>query len=374
MKLLILGGTAWLGHRTALAAAAEGHRVTCAARGISGPAPSGTRFLQVDRDAEDGLAAAAAEDWDAVIDVSRQPGQVRRAVRDLSASTDFYVFVSTGNVYASQKEFGQDEDSPLLPPLDREVMESMDSYGPAKVACERTVTEAFDVGSRAIVRAGLIGGPGDTSGRSGYWPLRFAYPSDDGGRVLVPAAGSQPTQLIDVRDLAEWLICVARERTPGVFNATGHTVPFAGHLETAARVAAAYRASPGDDAAVSAAPPMGPVHLVEAPGEWLAEQSVNEWSGPRSLPLWLSDPDWHGMNARSNQRALAAGLNLRSLADTLADTLEWEAEQCGNSGSGGSRRAGLEPQEERELLALLDAERRDAGGTAAAGKDPQGRR
>ena len=336
MKLLILGGTAWLGHRTALTAAAEGHQVTCAARGTSGAPPPGVRFMAADRDADGGLAAAAAEDWDAVIDVSRQPGQIRRAVRDLAPVAGFCVFVSTGNVYASQQDRGQDEDAPLLAPLDADVMETMESYGQAKVAGEQAVTAGFGEGRRAIVRAGLIGGPGDTSGRSGYWPLRFAHPGSD-GRVLVPDAPQQPTQLIDVRDLAQWLVDLAREQTAGVFNATGNTIPFAEHLAAAAGIS---RDTPG----------RVPAGAVPAPEAWLREQGVAEWSGSRSLPLWLQDPSWHGMNARSNARAQQAGLCLRRLDRTLADTLAWEED----AGVDRPRGAGLTRAEERGLLALLD--------------------
>ncbi|UWX98275.1 oxidoreductase [Arthrobacter zhaoxinii] len=347
MKLLILGGTAWLGHQTALAAAAEGHQVTCAARGRSGEPPAEASFLRVDRDADDGLAAAAEQHWDAVIDVSRQPGQVRRAVRDLRDAADFYVFVSTGNVYASQREFGQDEDAALLAPLAGDVMVDMESYGPAKVACEEAVTEGFGAGASAIIRAGLIGGPGDTSGRSGYWPLRFAQ----GGSVLVPEAPDQPTQLIDVRDLARWLVLVARERSAGVFNAVGDTVPFAAHLAAAADAAGGAGAAGEGDANRGGAPGTA----VPVPTRWLRGQGVNEWSGPRSLPLWLEDPDWHGMNARSNVRACSAGLQLRPLRQTLADTLAWEEA----AGVERPRGAGLTREEERNLLArLADADPR----------------
>ena len=355
MKLLILGGTAWLGNQTAFAAAAQGHRVTCAARGTSGRPPSGTGFLPVDRDADDGLAGPAGEHWDAVIDVSRQPGQVRRAVRDLAGTADFYVFVSTGNVYASQAERGQDEDAALLPPLEADVMESMESYGPAKAACEAAVTAGFGADRRAIGRAGLIGGPGDTSGRSGYWPLRFAHPADDTGRVLVPDAGTQPTQLIDVRDLAQWLVDLAVGRTPGIFNAVGETVPLRRHLELAAQAA---RERAGEAGGEPSARPAPVPSQVPAAQEWLLGQGVTEWSGPRSLPLWLADPDWHGMNARSNLRARRAGLSLRPLAETLADTLAWEEA----AGVDRPRGAGLARADERGLLGLLD-EFRAAGKT-----------
>ncbi|MCQ1995913.1 oxidoreductase [Arthrobacter sp. zg-Y1171] len=343
MKLLILGGTAWLGHQTAAAALAAGHDVTCAARGSSGEPPTGADFLRVDRDADDGLAAAAGEHWDAVIDVSRQPGQVRRSVRDLRSGGCFYVLVSTGNVYASQRELGQAEDAPLLAPLAADVMDSMESYGPAKVACEQAVAAGFGAGSHALVRAGLIGGPGDTSGRSGYWPLRFAQ----GGPVLVPDVPNQPTQLIDVRDLAQWLVRVAEQRTAGVFNAVGETVPFTEHLAEAAAAAGAGEPPARNSRVADPAPPR---ITVPAAPQWLREQGVNEWSGPRSLPLWLEDPDWHGMNARSNARARSAGLRLRPLRQTLKDTLAWEEA----AGVGRPRGAGLTPAEERDLLARLE--------------------
>ncbi|WP_246657794.1 epimerase [Arthrobacter yangruifuii] len=254
-------------------------------------------------------------------------------------------------MYASQKEFGQDEDAPLLPPLTADVMEGMDSYGPAKVACEAAVTAGFGPARRAIVRSGLIGGPGDPSGRSGYWPQRFAHADGAEGRVLVPDAPDQPTQLIDVRDLARWLVQVAEERTAGVFNAVGETVPLQQHLALAAAAGGGAAGAAEPDASFpGAGPSVLPRSAVPAPGGWLLGQGVREWSGPRSLPLWLADPDWHGMNARSNARATAAGLRLRPLQQTLTDTLAWEEA----AGVERSRGAGLTREEECALLARLD--------------------
>ena len=195
MKLLVLGGTAWVGHTVAATALAAGHHVKCLARGVD--VPDGTVLVHADRDRDDALASVAAEHWDAVIDVARQPGHVRRAVRDREPMVERYVFVSSGNVYASQKEIGQNEDALRLDPLNADVMASMEDYGAAKVACENAVLAGFGSSRTVIARAGLIGGPGDLSGRSGYWPWRFAHPSGGDGAVLVPDAPELPTAIIE---------------------------------------------------------------------------------------------------------------------------------------------------------------------------------
>jgi len=329
MKLLVLGGTAWLGGEVARAAVAAGLDVTCVTRGSA--IPGGARLVAADRDQDDALREVAAERWDAVVDVARQPGHVRRAVRDLEASADRYVFVSTGNVYASQEEVGADEDAALLEPLVSDSYEDPEEYGAAKVAGENAVAAAFGPGRSLIARAGLIGGPGDPSGRTSYWPWRFANPSNPEGWVLAPDAAGLPVGIIDVRDLADWLVRSTAAGTAGVFNAMGTPVPFPAHLESAQLVAGR------------------PGRIVTAPEQWLRDHEVNEWGGPRSLPLWLVDHDWYGFNGRSNARALAAGLELRPLAETLADSLSWRVAQA----SGTSFPAGLSDDDERKLLGLV---------------------
>jgi nucleoside-diphosphate-sugar epimerase len=358
-RILILGGTAWLGREIARAAVHRGHEVTCVARGESGEVPDGVTLVRADRDHDDGLAAVAAStstdpgtgSWDAVIDVSRQPGQVRRAVRDL-ATSGVYIFVSTCNVYAEQNQTSDgateaDENAPLLGPLEVDVMESMEDYGRAKVACEEAVRNRFDPERFLIARSGLIGGPGDLSGRTGYWPTRFAHPSRPDGTVLVPADRELSTQLIDVRDLASWLVSAAEgdargeagaggeagtaSNARGIMNAVGDRITLGDHLATARSVA-------GHTAALDA-----------ADTEWLVRHEVGEFAGPKSLPLWLSDPDWRGFMARSNARAKAAGLTLRPLAETLADGLAWEIE----AGLDQPHGAGLTAADERELLEEL---------------------
>lgn len=324
MRLLVLGGTAWLGGEVAAEGVRRGHEVVCLARGESGEVPTGARLVRGDRDRSDAYDGVGGH-WDAVVDVARHPGHVRGAVAALD--TDRYLFVSTGNVYAETAPLHQDETAALLPPLESDRMASMEEYGSAKVACEQAVLEAF--GDRALIaRAGLIGGPGDTSGRSGYWPWRFAHPS--GAAVLVPAAGDRSSELIDVRDLAGWLVRSAEDGVGGVFNAVGPEVAVCTHLATAQRVAGFTG------------------EVVAAPEAWLAEQGVEEWMGPRSLPLWLADPDWQGFAARNGDKARAAGLTHRPLEDTLRDALTWEEAQ-----EAHPHGAGLTDDDERDLLQLL---------------------
>ncbi len=334
MKLLVLGGTAWLGRTLALEALGRGHSVTCLARGDSGDVLPGVRFVRADRSSSSSDVAYAqvvGEHWDVVIDVATQPGHVRGAVAELHAVVGQYIFVSSGSVYASQRKLNQDESAPIQEPLESDVMESMADYGRAKVACESAVTSVFGSERSLVARVGLIGGPGDTSGRSGYWPWRFSRPSNSSGTVLVPDAPDLPAALIDVRDLAEWLITCAERGTVGVFNATANQLPFTDHLATARSVAGRR----GDTVAASSA--------------WLVDQGVQNWAGPRSLPLWLSDRDWFGLSAHDVSRARGAGLVSRPLEQTLADTLEWELDRA----QPGPHGAGLTDEEERSLLAQL---------------------
>jgi 2'-hydroxyisoflavone reductase len=318
MRMLLLGGTAWLGRTVAQEALRRGHDVTCLARGSADP-PQGVTFVTADRDLDHGLDAVAGETWEAVVDVTRHPGQARRAVRDLSAR--HRVLVSTGNVYARFDAIEQGEDSALRDALDGDVMTDMEVYGEAKVACENALRDA--AGTATIVRSGLIGGPGDWSGRTGYWPWRFAHPV--GERVVVPDELDFPCAIIDVRDLAAWLVTVAEHRVDGTFNATGPTTGLADVLATAARVAG------------SSAEPL-PVAR-----EVLAELGIGAWMGPASLPLWIDDVEWRGFATLDTSRARAAGLVTRPLEETLRDTLAFEETRT------EPRRAGLADDDERRV-------------------------
>jgi nucleoside-diphosphate-sugar epimerase len=299
MRILVLGGTAWLGRTVVQHALDTGHDVTCVARGSE--VPTGARLVRADRDRDDALTGVASERWDAVVDVSRTPEHVRRAARDLEPVADRYVLVSTVSVYASQAERGADEHAAVLEPSDDPA-----EYGAAKVACERAVLDAFGPERASIARAGLVGGPGDHTGRSGYWPWRFARAAEIGRPVVVPARTDRPTSVIDVRDLAGWLVGAAEGRRAGIHDVPGEVVTLGQHLEEA-------RAAAGVD-----------VPVVALADEVLLARGVAPWAGERSLPLWIPDDDHQGMNDRPADRARSAGLRRRPLAETLTDVLAWE--------------------------------------------------
>jgi hypothetical protein len=272
-----------------------------------------------------------ASRWDAVVDVSRQPGQVRRAVAALEPVTSHFVFVSSSNVYAVHSGLATDESVALLAPLAGDVMEDMGTYGEAKVACEAAVLEAFGGDRSLVARAGLIGGPDDATGRSGWWPWRFTHPVGADGAVLTPDDPDLPMSLIDVRDLAAWLVRCADAGTSGIFDAVGEPSTLGGLLAAAREVA-------GHD---------GPV--VSAPADWLAEHGVQEWMGEDSLPLWVSDPEWRGFGAHTGAAARGAGLTNRPVTDTLRDAAAYEEGRAASD----PRRCGLSNETERRLLGLL---------------------
>jgi nucleoside-diphosphate-sugar epimerase len=326
MALLVLGGTAWLGREVAAAGVALGQEVTILARGRSGAPPDGVEVVRADRDEPGAYAEVRDRDWDVVVDVARQPSHVAGALEALGDRTGSWVFVSSASVYAGDQVPGADETAELLAAHEADD-EGWETYGARKVAGERLVLAA--VGDRALVaRSGLIAGPGDHTDRTGYWPLRFAHPASPDGAVLVPDS-SLLTQVLDVRDLARWLVRAGLSRASGVDNASGPTIPLADHLAVARTVA-------GHTGAV-----------VPVDQDWLAAREVAPWSGERSLPLWLPLPEYAGFMARSTAAAEALGLVARPLEQTLADTLAWEVA----SGPGRARKAGLSASDELALLA-----------------------
>src|SRR6266536_2219638 len=212
MKLLILGGTVFLGRYLVESALARGHEVTLFNRGQHSPQlyPA-VEKLRGDRDGA--LDALRGREWDAVIDTSGYyPRVVEQSVALLREAVPYYLFVSSISAYADLSK-PPSEDSPTseLPP---DATESLDFYGPLKAECERVVRRAYG-DAAAIVRPGLIVGPHDPTGRFTYWPYRIAR----GGDVLAPEPRDKPVQPIDVRDLGEWLESLAERRLSGTFNA-----------------------------------------------------------------------------------------------------------------------------------------------------------
>lgn len=338
MRILILGGTAFLSAATARAALRRGHQVTCLARAATSGPPEGASLVRADRDrGPEAYAQVGIQDWDAVIDVSSQPLHVRQALAALAGRTRHWTFVSTVSVYADDSSPEQDESAPTHEPLPADRFTEMSDYGAAKVACENAVDEALRERAH-IVRAGLIGGPGDASDRVGYWPARFARPADD--EVLVPATGG-PVQLIDVDDLASWIVEAAERGLAGTYNATGDPVGLSDVLELSQRITGDRRR---------------PVP-VDAP--FLLENGVTYWAGPESLPLWIP-AEAAGFGTRSCTAARDLGMRRRPLEETLARSLDDERER----GLDRERRAGLSPATERRVLAAWRAEH-DADAAAA---------
>ena len=315
MKLLLLGGPRFLGRAVVDAALARGHEVTMFNRGRTNP----ELFPEVERivgDRTESLGALRDRAWDGVIDTCGYlPATVRASAVALAGSGS-YCFVSSISVYADFRQVN-DEDGPIaqlgdLP--DSEVTDA--SYGPLKGLCEDAVRDVF--GARAlVVRPGLIVGPHDPTGRFTYWPHRVAR----GGEVLAPAPPDAPTQFVDVRDLAAWMVELSARGATGTYNATHPGVTWADLLAACRRVT-------GSGAEIT---------WVE-PG-FLVEQEVGPWL---ELPLWLADPDAEYADRVDVSRALDAGLTFRPLDETVRATLD-EAET--------TDAAGLRPEREAELLA-----------------------
>lgn len=351
-RWLVLGGTRFLSSAVAATALARGHEVVCAARGASGSVPPGARLVPVDRDTVGALDPLRGERFDAVVDVARMSlPWVRSALDALAAGAGHWTFVSSISAYRDSGAVGQGVDGALLAP--RESAETTEpdgdpeAYGAIKVASEEAVRAA--VGDRAlVVRAGLICGTGDLSDRFGYWPARFAR----GGRAVVPDAPDQPAQIVDVRDLAEWIVGCGEKQLTGTFDASGPRSTLGAVLDEIADAVGAP-----DLERV----PVDPDVLIVA--------GVESWAGPRSLPLWLPPTHW-GMTSRDTAPAAAAGLRSRPVADTARAALEYER----SLGLDRDRRAGLTPAEEAELLppaAPTPASRgrsvREPGSTRVAG-------
>ena len=323
MRLLILGGTQFLGRAVAVRACSVGHDVTFAARGGAGSVPSKARFVAVDRDQSDGLAVLAGDRFDAAVDVSRHPGQVRRAHAALAGRVDHWTFVSTTSVYADTATRGQNATTaPLLVPMSPEIEHStLETYGAAKVASEAIFgRDAF------ICRPGLIVGPGDPTGRFTYWAARLAR----GGEMLVPDRPDHPLQYIDVRDLAAWIVRAAEKRLIGRFDALGPTQTRRAFLDDGAATLGTACCFTWVDAA------------------FLERHGVRIGSGPRSLPYPM--PDTIAEGTRDVAASVAAGLVIRPLSNTLRDTLSWLRTSGGHLG-------GLAASEETAILAAWHAER-----------------
>ncbi|MDN4160902.1 NAD-dependent epimerase/dehydratase family protein [Nocardioides abyssi] len=331
MRILVLGGSVFLSRAVAEEALARGHEVVCACRGTSGSVAAGATHVPLDRAAADPDEVAAAlggAAYDAVVDVARQPSWVRAAVAAVPDA--HWVFVSTINVYADESTpGGRPGTLPLRAPVhdDTDLAVDPEAYGPMRVACEAIVRDGAT--SAAVVRPGLIVGPGGPTGRFTYWPARFAAVASH-PTVLAPGDPEDVVQVVDVRDLATWVVTLAEQRTTGDLDGVGEPTAIRDLL-----AAVALGAGGGD------------ALLRWVPAADLEARGVQPWAGDRSVPLWLPRPAYDGMLAHDVAPSLAAGLTLRPVADTARDTLAWLR------GTPDAPVTGLTLAEEAEILAAL---------------------
>jgi nucleoside-diphosphate-sugar epimerase len=320
MRILVLGGTRFLSHEVAILAVERGHDVTCAARGQSGAAPDGARLVPLDRADPDGFRPYEGARFDAVLETATRPSWVRRALDALSDGAGHWTYVSSCSVYSDEKTPHQRADAPTLPAAPEGADETdMSIYGELKMASETAVRERRGADA-FIVRPGLIVGPGDPSGRYTYWVERLSR----GGEVLAPGHPEDSTQVIDVRDLAEWLVDSMEAGRAGTLDALGLPTPLGSLLDRTATD--------------------GPLDLRWVDHAELARLEVEPWMGPRSLPLWLPLPEYAGFMTRDVSESVAAGLRFRPIADTARDTLQWLR------ATPDAARTGLTAEEEAELL------------------------
>jgi 2'-hydroxyisoflavone reductase len=322
MKILIIGGTRFLGRHLVNSARVRGHEVTLFNRGLTNP----DLFRTVDTisgDREKDLDQLSGEQWDAVIDTCGYfPRIVRMSAEALKDKVEQYVFISSISVYADFKKTGINESYPVGK-IEDETMEEItgESYGPLKALCEKAVQDVFGISS-LIIRPGLIVGPHDPTDRFTYWPARIAR----GGDVLVPDKPSALTQIIDARDLSDFIIQLIEQNVSGVFNATGEPLPLGTLFDTCKQVS-------GSDA-----------NFKWASVEFLNQNKVAPWS---DMPVWLPDTDEEkGFSRVDISKAIHAGLVISPLAETIKDIIMWAFEIPADH----EWKAGLKAERELELL------------------------
>ncbi|HWS86089.1 MAG TPA: NAD-dependent epimerase/dehydratase family protein [Pyrinomonadaceae bacterium] len=340
MKLLILGGTKFLGRHVVEGALARGHEVTLFNRGRLNPG----LFPEVEKlrgDRDGGLDALRGRRWDAVVDPSGySPRVVRDSARLLRDAVEHYTFVSSQSAYRDTSVPGVDESYPVGTIADERLREAealkqseltaapffWEVYGALKALCERAAEEEMP-GRVLQVRAGLVVGPHDYSDRFTYWPRRVS----EGGEVLAPGDPERQVQFVDARDLAAWILEMAEARRAGTFNATGPD-----YRLTMGRVLEVCRGTTGSDA-----------RFVWADERFLLDAGVGPWM---EMPLWTPQAGEDNVNRHfmevSVEKALAAGLRFRPLSETVRDTLEWDLSRPADT----ERRAGLAREKEREVL------------------------
>ena len=338
LRILILGGTGFMGPYQVRYALGRGHKVTTFNRGKTHPGGLPKEVEQLIGDRNGQLDALKDRQWDVAIDnPTTLPAWVRDAAKILEGNVEHYVFISTISVYADTNK-GADENAPLAnydgPDPYKETLEAMKAsgyktYGPLKALSEKEAEKWFP-GKTLIIRPGLIVGPRDETDRFTYWPVRI----DRGGEVLAPGDASDPVQFIDARDLAEWTIRMAENRETGIFNGTGPAKPL-----VIGQMLNGIKATLNSDA-----------RFTWVPGGFLEKEKVEAWS---DMPVWTGNES--GMARTNISRAVSKGLTFRPLAETARDALAWFKSQSQDRQS--KMKAGLTPEREREVLAAWKKEK-----------------
>ncbi|SDY72878.1 2'-hydroxyisoflavone reductase [Lysobacter sp. yr284] len=342
LKLLVLGGTGFLGPHFVEAARKRGHTLTLFNRGKTNPDKfSGEDYRDIEQlhgDRKTDLSALEGErTWDAVLDTSAYiPADVTRSAKSLAPKVKQYLLVSTISVYA-KNDAPSDETSALAVLSDPNVTEvTGETYGGLKALCEKAA-EAELPGRTTVVRPGLIVGPGDNSDRFTYWPAR----ADRGGEILAPGSAEDPTQFIDVRDLAAFLLACIERGHVGIYNADAEP----GALTMGALLRESQKAAGKKST------------LTWAPADFLEAQKVAPWS---DMPVWIpARGEYAGFGRTSVNKARAAGLGYRPLRDTVRDTLAWWRKLPQERRA--KPKAGLSAQREAEVLAAWHAQEKQGG-------------
>ena len=331
MKILIIGGTRFLGRHLVDSALARGHEVTLFNRGKSNP----DLFLNIETilgDREHDLDRLAGREWDAVIDTCGYfPRIVRLSAQSLERSVGRYVFISSVSVYAGFSKIGIDEYDPVGKIEDESVEEiTGESYGPLKALSEKAAQDVFGEDRTLIIRPGLIVGPNDPTDRFTYWPVRVARGRD----VLAPQNPSVPIQIIDVRDLSDFIIKLIEENASGVYNATGPD----------------YELTLGKLLEVSKQVSNSDAQFKWASVDFLNQNQVQAWS---DMPVWVPDTEEDaGFSRIDVSKAIDAGLTFRPLEETVRDTLDW----ANTRPPDHEWRAGLSEEREAQILEALKEE------------------
>lgn len=334
MDLLIIGGTQFVGRHLVEAACRRGDRVTVFNRGLTAdPLPPQVERRRGDRRAD--LSALAEGRWDAVLDCCGYlPAEVDRMAAALADRIGCYAYISSVSAYADSRQ-PNDETSALghIDDSDTEVVDSR-TYGPLKAHCEAALAQRIEASRRLVIRPGLVVGPHDPTQRFTWWPARLARAALDGAPVLLPGAPQRPLQFIDGRDLADFVLQALARAQRGVFN----VIAPPGFTTMAALIDVCARAVGAPDPTL---------HWIDEAS--LLRSDLRPWN---DLPLWMpATGEYAAFMAASTAKAQAAGLRIRPLAETVADTLAWW--RALPPQQRAFTKAGLAPEREAALLASI---------------------